>query len=217
MGVTLAQAMGNLPKALEFYEQTLRILKAALGPEHHAVGATLCNMGDLLRELERFPEAEKALLDALRIDRNTFGESSLDCAIDLYRLASLHVDTNDLATAETELSKASELVSNFVGQRHARMGIVLSVQGRLRLKQGRTEEAIAALQDAIAITKDASGPDNIALAEQYLNLGRALIIAGRTTEATAPLADAARIRSAILGAGHSKTKEATVTMNSIQI
>ncbi len=41
------QTMGDLPKALEFYEQVLRILKAALGPEHHAVAATLTNLGSL--------------------------------------------------------------------------------------------------------------------------------------------------------------------------
>jgi tetratricopeptide (TPR) repeat protein len=43
------QAMGNLPKALEYLEEALRINKAALGPDHHAVGATLNNIGEVYR------------------------------------------------------------------------------------------------------------------------------------------------------------------------
>ncbi len=39
------QAMGNLPKAVEYLEEALRINKAALGPEHHAVATTLNNIG----------------------------------------------------------------------------------------------------------------------------------------------------------------------------
>ncbi len=41
------QAMGNLPKALEAMEESLRIKKIALGPDHHAVGAILNNIGNL--------------------------------------------------------------------------------------------------------------------------------------------------------------------------
>ncbi len=37
--------MGDLPKALEYFEEDLRISRAALGPDHHAVAATLNNIG----------------------------------------------------------------------------------------------------------------------------------------------------------------------------
>jgi Tfp pilus assembly protein PilF len=61
------QAMGNLPKGLEFYEQALRIRKAVLGPDHHAVATTLWNMGALFKQQGDKARAKEALEKALRI------------------------------------------------------------------------------------------------------------------------------------------------------
>jgi hypothetical protein len=56
------QDMGNLPKALECFEESLRIKKIALGPDHHAVAATMTNLGSLYQVCAEggCPAAEQA-------------------------------------------------------------------------------------------------------------------------------------------------------------
>jgi Tfp pilus assembly protein PilF len=66
--------MGNLPKALEYYEETLRINKAALGPDYHAVATTLWNMGALFKQQGDNARAKEALEKAQQIFTKQLGK-----------------------------------------------------------------------------------------------------------------------------------------------
>jgi tetratricopeptide (TPR) repeat protein len=66
--------MGNFSKALELYEQALRIQRAALGQDHHAVATTLWNMGALFKQQGDKARAKEAVERAQQIFTKQLGK-----------------------------------------------------------------------------------------------------------------------------------------------
>ncbi len=75
------QVMGDLPKALEYFEEDLRISKAALGPDHHAVAATLTNIGAAYVAQGDKARAKEALTQAKQIFIRQLGKDHPNVAV----------------------------------------------------------------------------------------------------------------------------------------
>ncbi len=70
--------MGRLTDALRSYEEALRIRRAALGPDHHAVATTLGNIGAVYVAQGDKRRAKESFEAAKRIFIKTFGEDHPD-------------------------------------------------------------------------------------------------------------------------------------------
>ena len=70
--------MGRLEDAEPLLRESLEIMRKALGAEHPIVGASLNNMGTLLKALGRLEEAEPLLRQSLEIKHNPKLKESLE-------------------------------------------------------------------------------------------------------------------------------------------
>ena len=73
---TVYKRAGNDEAAVKNYREAVERLSAKLGPEHPDVGTILGGMGDSLRKLEKYSEAEAALKRALDINVKALGEGN---------------------------------------------------------------------------------------------------------------------------------------------
>ena len=73
---TVYKRAGNDEAAVKNYREAVERLSAKLGPEHPDVGTILGGMGDSLRKLEKYSEAEAALKRALDIHVKALGEGN---------------------------------------------------------------------------------------------------------------------------------------------
>ena len=73
---TVYKRAGNDEAAVKNYREAVERLSAKLGPEHPDVGTILGAMGDSLRKLEKYSEAEAALERALDINVKALGEGN---------------------------------------------------------------------------------------------------------------------------------------------
>ena len=65
------QAAGKLDLALPLFEETLKLRKAKLGPDHPDTAGTMASLGSLLIEKRLFTEAEPLLRECLAIREKT--------------------------------------------------------------------------------------------------------------------------------------------------
>ena len=65
------QAAGKLDLALPLFEETLKLRKAKLGPDHPDTAGTMASLGSLLIEKRLFTEAEPLLRECLTIREKT--------------------------------------------------------------------------------------------------------------------------------------------------
>ena len=73
---TVYKRAGNDEAAVKNYREAVERLSAKLGPEHPDVGTILLGMGDSLRKLEKYSEAEAALKRSLDIHVKALGEGN---------------------------------------------------------------------------------------------------------------------------------------------
>jgi tetratricopeptide (TPR) repeat protein len=178
-------AKGNLKKAQQLLEQSLRIRERTLGPDHLDVSETLNNLGTVLYQRKEYTKAEAALQRALFITRKHLGSDHPDVAVTLSNLGILYYDRHEYEAAENALREALEIREKRLPPDHPSIALSLLHLARVMMNLSRSTEAQELLQRAVAIRNQrpsAVDPETLLTLEQY---ARALRLNGYGSDAAA--------------------------------
>jgi eukaryotic-like serine/threonine-protein kinase len=166
VGLTLS-ALGSALTGLRRYDEAQQALDEArdlltgkLGESHWRVGVVLRQLGQLALARGAPREAEAYLLSALTIEIDTYGDQSTAAHKTRSLLAAALERRGDLVTAETLLESSYKSLQAEAGVRSVDIIYTLEELGRLRARQGRDEEALALLRQAVENYQRIGGRNN---------------------------------------------------------
>lgn len=174
---------GNFPKSLAHFDEALRLWTKADNHDRVALAGAMSNRAVALSELGRSDEAEKAMLEALAIQRTVYKDSHPTIGMTLENLAGMAYRRGDVA-------RATELIRESLANREARLGPehpeVLNGRANLALmldSTGQTEQAEKLIREVIDARQRTVGSEHPEYAWSVARLARILQDHGRLDEA----------------------------------
>jgi serine/threonine protein kinase/tetratricopeptide (TPR) repeat protein len=144
-------SLGEFDAALTEERQVLDMVRRRLGPDHLETAERLGSLAFALAERSRFDEAEKALREALAILGRNHALGSPQAAEMRTGLAEILDSVGRDQEAADLFRQAIESARATLGPRHPQVAETLIKQGFHFIRQHRSDEAEAALREAIGI------------------------------------------------------------------
>ncbi|MCA9692760.1 MAG: tetratricopeptide repeat protein, partial [Myxococcales bacterium] len=182
-------ALGDLERAAAQHEESLARTVEARGREHADVGYTLTCLASVHADQGRFDQALTELREAVTIaERRPDGAREL--GVSLVSLGEVERRFGDLAAAAATLERTYELFTTSELAKQYEFIEVLTSLARVRLAQGRRDEAEALARRAVALAEETVGvespnlaPPLVVLAELALARGDADLAVSSATRA----------------------------------
>jgi tetratricopeptide (TPR) repeat protein len=111
-------------QARSLFEQALKTLRGALGPDRPEVATTLTNIAEIDAHQNENAQAERLLRQALKIDLSTLGSHHPAVATDYHNLAKLYVQEGK--DAKTLYEKAIAIQKETLGPQHEDLAATLA-------------------------------------------------------------------------------------------
>ena len=159
-------------------------------------------LGDSLRKLAQWAEAEPLIRRALAIDVKSFGPDHPNVATDLNSLGLLLQATNRFAEAEPLMRRALAIDEKSFGPDHPNVATDLTSLASLLQTTNRLAEAEPLMRRALAIDKKSLGPDHPYVALALNNLASLLVWTNRLVEAEQVIRQALAIDERAYGPEH---------------
>ena len=178
---SLASALmirGDSKEALELVRTALQDLRDTYGPSHVEVGSAGMVLSTTLRELGQFDDALASAVEA----RESFESASPPLVRE--RVAALaleaghHEFLGDYKTAETLLLEVLAVQRDLFQGAHPELATTLQTLGVVYESQGRLEEGIAKVREAIDMFTEVLGEDHPSVDDAKYTLGSLLKEAG---------------------------------------
>jgi tetratricopeptide (TPR) repeat protein len=195
--------------ALPLSEETFRLRKVKLGPDHPETLRSMSNLADNYRAAGRLDAALPLLEEVLRLRKAKFGDDHPDILTSMNNLALGYRDAGKLDAALPLFEGAARGVERrkFLHQHAA--GIVANTADCLeRLRQFDAAEAWR--RKWLAVVKDQSGPDSPAYAAGLAGLGLNLVNQKKWADAEQALRECLAIRE-------KKQPDAWTTFNTMSL
>jgi tetratricopeptide (TPR) repeat protein/predicted Ser/Thr protein kinase len=174
---TIHAAAGDMPRAIELYEQALAILDRTFGPDHPLAVPSLSNLARALQVSRDFAAADRAYERALKVTEAALGPDHPTTAALLDHRGQLELERGHPQDAEALVARALAIRERVFGPDHPTVAVSLQGLGNLRRTRGAYDEALAPLQRALDILERALGPDHPQLIVVLVQL--AYVHAGR--------------------------------------
>ena len=179
---TVLLRRGEASAALQPFERSLKIRRAALGLDDEAVADSHDELAFSLIQLDRFQDAERSLADSQRIRERRFSASPVALARTLELVALLHRTSGSYAEAAAPIDRAIALRRR-VSPEHPDMVFTLQVRGDVLLLTGDTLGAQQAWFSALVLAERSLRNDHPALVEILRRLGIAASSLGNLADA----------------------------------
>ena len=183
--LTIAYAMADLgdwPATEQFVRTALAADRAAIGDAHDSIAGQWEQLGDALRQMGQYKEAEVDFNNAIEIYRQLYGENSVHIAHVISPLASA-LEATDLVRAEQARRRALAIDLARVGpDHHDTLVTEINLLGTLELS-GRFVEILPQRLALIERAKRAGTLHPRDMATQYTSLGKNYRELGRFEEA----------------------------------
>lgn len=142
---------GEVARAAEAERAVLEAYERALGPDHPETAVHMRNLGVLLEDLDRLPEALDLYTRSQVVLERHLGPEHPNVALSCLGLAVLRDRMGAAAEAERLFRRSLEIRRRALGARHPATGQSLTNLGLFLLNQGRLGEAAEAYREVIAI------------------------------------------------------------------
>ena len=159
----IAAHRGEQVAAEEAFRAALASLERAESPPVHVVQSARCRLGELLSVQGRGEEAEALLVASVRAAREALGVDNPSLWIYMRPLAEHYIREGDAAGAEELVLDMLRLAREQLDPLGLPSAQVREVHGDLLILQGRTEEAIAVLQEVLAVFEAQLPEDDLRL------------------------------------------------------
>ncbi len=177
---------GRFDDGERMLNQSLQLMEQTYGPGVQGqvnYQKTLNDLGNLLRDAGRFPEAEKAFRRALAAGRATQGEDHPNVAATMGNLATVLEGQSRLTEAEDLYKRTLAVYEKIFGSNHAVTAIGLNNLANVYSAQGRFQDAAGLQQRVLAIHEKVFGPDSPDVGRSLNNLANSYCDLGRQDEA----------------------------------
>ncbi|MGE0440663.1 MAG: tetratricopeptide repeat protein [Gemmatimonadales bacterium] len=192
----LLEARGELVAAESLYRRVVTTDTALYGPDSPRASTGYINLGRTLGALDRYQEAEAAMLEALRIDSLQNPDHPY-VAYDLRTLADMKLGQQEYPAAERYYQRALSIYRKNTDDPIA-TGSALRGLAMVRLRTDRPTEAVALLREARPLWQ-ALPDDHPDKAHLLGLLGLALLRQGSVAEAESLLVPSERALAAVEG------------------
>ncbi len=177
-------ARGEANKAIDYLQQALQVLVAALGKNHVMVATTMSELGNMLARVDgRRDEGKKLLEQALEIQKRTVGADDPLVAGTLQALGDLATQQGHDDEARTLLERALAIRQRALPENHPKIGESLAALAGLMWDQKKYAESRAYYDRARAIYEKAYGRDHPFYAVMLLNVGDCDLELGQVNDA----------------------------------
>ncbi len=196
----LAWRDSRFEEAISRSQELLELRRRVFGDPSSEVGVTLDFLGRLLTDAGRYEEADRAIRDALAMSLALHGEQSVEVAA-CYQTQSIlaQVWRQDYALAEELTRKEIEIKRAVTGGDSLDTASSLNNLGIFVMLQGRLEEAVTILEQAVETVRRVSGDRHPELAKGLENLGNAYYRLGRYDRTLELLDEVLTMRREVLG------------------
>jgi tetratricopeptide (TPR) repeat protein len=188
-------------QAVDRTRDLLERQRRVYGDPSAEVAGTLEDLGRILTDAGRFEEADAALEEALSMSLELDGEQSLQVAACYENQGTLvQMWRQDYAAAEELARKGLDIRRAVAGSDSMDTASTLNNLGVLLLLQGRFEEALPLLEEAVAIYRRVAGDRHPELAKGLENLGNVYYRQREFDRTLALLDEVMTMRREVLGA-----------------
>lgn len=180
----LLREHGDFPGGIALLQQAIDESIQTYGEEQLRTAYFYNDLANAEQQAGRMPEARDAARHAWTILTALHHEHSEQGLNALNNLAAMAYFQGDFAEAERRFHDAVDLRRDLFGPSAALAGL-LNNYGKLMVKQGRPQEALPLLQEAVALSGRYSGPTSFLGIACQLSLAQAQIAIGPSAEAEA--------------------------------
>lgn len=202
---------GDVSRAAEAERAVLEVYERVLGPDHPETAVHTRNLGVLLEELDRLPEALELYTRSQEILERHLGPEHPNVALSYLALAVLRDRMGQPAEAERLFRRSLEIRRQALGERHPATGQSLTNLGLFLLNQGRLQEAAQAYHEVISIFEGIDR-QHFEVAKALNSLALIDLRQGRLETAEAGFREVVARFRAQLGEGHHFTWLATANL-----
>jgi serine/threonine-protein kinase len=200
LGMVLEE-QGQYEAARRRYERSLAMEEKAMGPQHSNLADSLSGLGRLAEASGRYEEARQKHERALALREKGLGPEHVQVASSLNELTLVLTVLKRYEDAERMSARARAVMEKALRPGHPELAELLLGAGKLLLAQGKHEEAVPVLEQAVAIS-----PPRVRARIQF-SLAQALWAVGRERPRAVELATKAREHWR--GLGHPRLAEAS--------
>lgn len=194
----LLRSQGDLEGSIKVYRAAIADRIALSGRNHRETANLYNSLAISLTGTGRIDEALQAYREALQIHAALGRSDDIDALIMLGNTGTLAYRTGRTAEAEQILKKAFEKQRTITGD-SAAVGAAMGLYGAALTARGRAGDALAVLDEALAIGARFTGPASPLTIQNALFRADALIAAGRLAEARSAIAGVQRSMGAAFG------------------
>jgi CHAT domain-containing protein/Tfp pilus assembly protein PilF len=177
---------GRFDDGERMLNQSLQLMEQTYGPSVQGqvnYQKMLNDLGNLLKDAGRFPEAEKAFRRALAAGRATQGEDHPNVAATMGNLATVLEGESRLTEAEDLYKRTLAVYEKIFGSNHAITAIGLNNLANVYSAQGRFQDAAGLQQRVLAIHEKVFGPESSDVGRSLNNLANSYADLGKKDEA----------------------------------
>ncbi len=212
---TLLGGLRNEPARGMLWMRLAEVHERVRGQAPLRRAAQLHRRSSLLKELERFDEAEAGYLEALESFEAELGPHHLLVARTRNNLGNLYQERSRFDDALAQFEAALAIRREALGEDHPDVAQTLQGLANTRGAMGQHDEALALAQRALAIYQRALGEKHVLVAMALSNLASAHIDLRQLEPALDHATRAAEIYEAHFGALHPKTANASNAIGTI--
>jgi tetratricopeptide (TPR) repeat protein len=183
---------GKLDAALPLYEETLRLQKAKLGPDHPDTLTSMSNLGNGYADAGKLDSALPLYEETLRLRKAKLGPDHPDTLASMSNLATGYRDAGRLDAALPLFEAAASGIERR-DYRNAYAGLFVSNTADCLERLRRYDSAEAWRRKWLTVVKERSGPTSPAYALVLAELGLNLIYQRKWIDAEKALRDALAI------------------------
>lgn len=198
----LFYANGELERALEHSQAALEGKRSAVGEAHPEMIAPYNNLGVVLTDLRRFPEAEAAIRGSLSLIESSYGRSHVRWCGAVHNLGLTQLEQGEYDEARASIDAALTCARATVGDTHPSLGHSLVASARLHGRQGDHPAALEAGNEALRVWQRLRGEESAMAGVAMVEVGSALAGLGRDAEARSTEERAATILQGTLSPDH---------------
>ena len=186
-------SQGNLEEAQPLVLEALAIRRRYQGPLSPGVSDNLTKLGNIAYMRQDLPAAERYFRGNVAVDEKVLGPEHPDFATTLNNLARVLIEERRFAEAAPLLERAKSIAVRERGEEHAYMTFIFSNLAIARRHMGRTKDAEALFEQAIATARKNK---HRVLGPSLTDLAELRCATGRPRDGLALLDEAARVTSA---------------------
>ena len=162
---------GDYNMAINFYEESLKINREILSPDHHFMASTYNGLGLIYSKKGDHSKALSLLKKALEIFQKTLSQYNSHIAIAYGNLGKAYYEKGDYAEALLNHEKALEIFRETLPLTDSHMATVFYDIGNVYDKMGELSKALLSHEAALEIRKKVLTSEHPLLADSYRRFG----------------------------------------------